>query len=99
MPDSLAYPMAWANAGIRNTGYNVRMHGIAVSLCKHASTAVAHLLYIYTFIRGCRISVVNPEERTDLHFLSRLNQSFKLRLLLRIRSLQGLALYNLRIQG
>ena len=64
------------NAGIRNTGYNVRVHGIAVSLCKHASTSVAHLLYIYTFIRGCRISVVNPEERTDLHFLSRLNQSF-----------------------
>ena len=64
------------NAGIRNTGYNVRVHGIAVSLCKHASTAVAHLLYIYTFIRGCRISVVNPEEGTDLHFLSGLNQSF-----------------------
>ena len=64
------------NAGIRNTCYNIRVNRISVSLCKHASAAIAHLLYIYTFIRCCRISVVNPEERTDLHFLSRLNQSF-----------------------
>ena len=50
------------------------MHGIAVTFCKHASATITHLFYIHTLISRCRISVIYPQEGTDLHFLSRFYQ-------------------------
>ena len=64
------------NTGVRNTCYNVRVNGIAVSFRKHTSTAVTHIFYVHAFVRCCWVSIINPEERTDFHFLSRFYQSF-----------------------
>ena len=59
------------NAGIRHAGDQIRLNRTLVALCQHRAAVVAHLLDIDTLIRGGRISVVDPQERADLHILAR----------------------------
>ena len=59
-------------AGIRNTGNNIRLH--IVPLRHLGSAVVAHLLHADPFVGAGRIAVIDPEESTDFHLLSRLHQ-------------------------
>ena len=59
-----------SNTWIRHTCYNIRMHTISITLCQHTSATVTHFLNIYPFIRRSRISIVYPQERTNLHLAS-----------------------------
>ena len=63
-----------SDTGIRHTCHDVRIY--IISLRQHISTGIAHLFYIDTFIGGSRITVINPKERTDLHFFLRRCDSF-----------------------
>ena len=58
------------DSGIRDTGYNVRMHLSCISLGEHITTFITHFLYIDTFVGRSRISIVYPEEGTDTHLFS-----------------------------
>ena len=62
------------NTGIRNTSNNIRLY--IITFCHLCAAVIAHLLHTDSFIRACRISVVYPEERADLHIFSRLHKSY-----------------------
>lgn len=64
------------HSGIRDACNDVRSNGSGISFCKKASAFVAHLLYIDSLIGRSRVSIINPEEGTDLHFFKRLSDCF-----------------------
>ena len=64
------------DTGVRNAGHTVRTYQIFVPLCQHFSAVITHFFHIDPFIGGSGVSVVNPEERTDFHVLSRRADGF-----------------------
>jgi hypothetical protein len=62
--------------GIRNSGYAVCLY--IISLRQKLSALVSHGFHINTFIGSIRISIINPEEGTDLHLVPRTNYSSNL---------------------
>ena len=66
-----------SSSGVRNTGRTVWLNVVVfVPAGKVSTTVVAHCFNIYAFITCSWISVVNPEEGTDLHFVCRLLNNF-----------------------
>ena len=58
------------DTGIRDSGYQIRAYGLIVTFGKHTTAVVPHFLDVDSFVAGGRITVVNPQERTDFHFLA-----------------------------
>ena len=62
-----------SSSRIRNTSNTIRLNVVfPVASCKVCTAIVPHLFNVNTFIAGCWITVVNPEESTDLHLVARL---------------------------
>ena len=61
-------------AGIRYACHNIRLH--MISLRQLCPAVIAHLLNTDPFIGGRRITVIDPQEGTDLHVLSGIYQRF-----------------------
>ena len=60
------------NSGIRHACNEIRVDiASRIALRQHRSAVVTHLLDVDALIRRRRVSIVNPEERTDLHFFLR----------------------------
>ena len=64
------------DSGIRYSGYDIRIYFPGISLSQHITTVITHFLYVDSFVCRSRITIVNPEERTDTHFLARFLQCF-----------------------
>ena len=64
--------------GIRYTGYLGGVHDafFPVTLGKGGAAAITHFLYVDALVGRGRITVVNPEEGTDFHFLARRSLDF-----------------------
>ena len=60
------------DTGIRNARNNIRLY--IVSFRHFCAAVITHLFHTDPFIGACRISVVYPEERADLHIFSRLHE-------------------------
>ena len=56
------------DTGIWDSGYQIGVGLIAFG--KHTTAVVPHFLDVDSFVAGGRITVVNPQERTDFHFLA-----------------------------
>ena len=56
------------DTGIRDAGYQIGVGMIAFG--KHTTAVVPHFLDVDSLVAGGRITVVNPQERTDFHFLA-----------------------------
>ena len=63
---------------VRNSGDSIRVNIVLVAACKITAAVVAHCFNVYALVAGSRVAVVNPEEGTDLHFLTRLLENFHL---------------------
>ena len=61
--------------GIWNTRNDIRLD--IIPSCKKLPTAIPHLLDIHTLVSRRWISIVDPEEGTDLHLFTRQNQSLQ----------------------
>ena len=72
--DTLGITQSHAHARIGDTANAI--HRCVVLFTHHATALKAHLLHIAIFIRRGGKSVVNPEERTDLHLLISRTQHF-----------------------
>ena len=53
------------DTGIGDSGYQIGVGLIAFG--KHTTAVVPHFLDVDSFVAGGRITVVNPQERTDFH--------------------------------
>ena len=60
---------------IWNTRNDIRLD--IIPSCKKLPTAIPHLLDIHTLVSRRWISIVDPEEGTDLHLFTRQNQSLQ----------------------
>ena len=49
---------------------------VLIALGEEFTAVVAHCLYVYSFVAGGWVAVVNPQEGTDFHFFLRLLQDF-----------------------
>ena len=62
------------NTGVRHACHHISAH--LISSCQLFSAAVAHLLYVDSLISRGWVSIINPQERTDVHFFSRFFNDF-----------------------
>ena len=61
-----------SGTGVRNAGHHIRMDCIFtaaaagtaaaahIPLCQDPSAPIAHVFYVYPFVAGCGIAVINP---------------------------------------
>ena len=64
------------DTGVWDTGYDIRIYFSFISFCQQCTAVITHFFYVYAFVTGSRITIVNPQERTDFHFLARRNERF-----------------------
>ena len=61
-----------SNTGIRYPGYDIRLY--IITLRHRLTTIIPHLLYTCALIGTGWITIIYPEEGTDLHFFIRIDQ-------------------------